>query len=129
MPLSEIPVSPSRARRVARQRYAAGDWFAVRLGERAVAVARIAGHDRGIVYAYVFAPLRAEVPALADVEHHRPGDAAAHILVSHLPLRDGAWPVIGCGTFDPAEWPERGVGERVLGAAAAETALRGLFGV
>jgi hypothetical protein len=105
MPLSEIPVSPSRVRRLAQQRYAAGDWFAVPLAERAVAVARIARHNRGIVYAYVFAPPRAEVPALAEVEHHRPDDAATHILVSHLALCDGAWPVLGQSAFDPAEWP------------------------
>jgi hypothetical protein len=112
-----------------RQLYAAGDWFAVRLGERAVAVARIAQHHRGIVYAYVFAPPHADVPALADVEHHRAGDAVTDIVVSHLALRDGAWPVIGCGTFDPAEWPERRVGDRALGTAAAETSLRRLFGL
>ena len=38
MPLSEIPVSPSKVRRVARQRYAAGDWFAVPLGELGAAL-------------------------------------------------------------------------------------------
>ena len=115
---------------MARQRYAPGDWFAVPLAERAVAIARIARHHRGTVYAYVFAPLRAEVPALADVEHHRPGDAATHIVVSHVALRDGAWPVIGCGTFDPAEWPERGIGDRASsGLRAAETSLRRLFGL
>lgn len=128
MPLSEIPVSPSRVRRVARQRYAAGDWFAVPLGERAVAVARIARHHRGIVYAYVFGPTRAEVPALAEVEHHRPGDAATHILVSHLALRDGAWPVIGRGgAFDPAEWPvvelERRVDDRLYAVRWDEETL------
>ena len=135
MPLSEIPVSPSGARRVARQRYAAGDWFAVPLAERAVAVARIARHHRGTVYAYVFGPPRAAVPVLAEVEHHRPGDAATHMLVSHLALREGAWPVLGRGAFDPAEWPvvEPEAGRRpldgLLGTRAAETTLRRLFGL
>ena len=127
MPLSEIPVSPSRVRRVARQRYAAGDWFAVPLGERAVAVARIVRHHRGIVYAYVFGPPRAEAPALAEVEHHRPGDAATHILVSHLALRDCAWPVLGRSAFDPAEWPvvelERRVDDRLYAVRWDEETL------
>ena len=83
----------------------------------------------------MFGPPRAAVPVLAEVEHHRPGDAATHMLVSHLALRDGAWPVLGRGAFDPAEWPvvEPEAGRRpldgLLGTRAAETTLRRLFGL
>jgi hypothetical protein len=52
-----------------------------------------------------------------DVEALRPEEAATHVLVSHLALRDGDWPVLGRGAFDPSAWPvaelERRVDDRL----------------
>jgi hypothetical protein len=89
----------------ARQRYHEGDWFAVPLDEGTFVPGRIARHHRGILFAYFFAPLD-HVPTLDELGSLTAADSATQMLLSHLDLRDGAWPVIGQpGEWDPDAWP------------------------
>jgi hypothetical protein len=107
---------------VPRQAYREGDWFAVPLGEAAWALGRIAREHGGIVFAYFFAPAFERQPTLDDTRGLAAGDALTQMLVSHLDLRDGAWPVLGQEEWDPEAWPmvefertmdEPGGGERL----------------
>lgn len=115
-----------------RQAYRAGDWFAVPLGEAAWALGRIAREHGGIVLAYFFAPVRERQPTLDDVRGLTAADAFTQMLVSHLDLRDGAWPVLGREEWDPHEWPmvefertmdEPGGGERLYAIVWDEETL------
>ena len=91
---------------VAAQTYREGDWFAVPLGEDSFALGRIARHHQGIVFAYFFAPAFDHVPTLPETEDLTADRALTQMLVSHLDLRDGAWPVLGQGgDWDPSAWP------------------------
>ena len=86
--------------------YREGDWFAVPLGHETFALGRIARHHEGIVFAYFFAPALDHLPALAETESLTADGALTQMLVSHLDLRDGAWPVLGqTGDWDPSAWP------------------------
>lgn len=87
-------------------RYREGDWFAVPLGGEKFALGRIARHHRGIVFAYFFAPAFEHLPTLAETERLTADRALTQMLVSHLDLRDGAWPVLGQEEgWDPGAWP------------------------
>ena len=90
---------------MARQRYREGDWFAVPLGDGTYALGRIARHHGGIVFAYFFAPPFDHVPALDEAEARTAADASTQMLLSHLGLRDGEWPVLGQGEWKREEWP------------------------
>jgi len=99
----------------ARQRYREGDWFAVPLGDGRYCAGRIARHNRGIVFAYFFAPPFDHVPKSEEVADRRAEDSFTQMLFSHLDLRDGVWPVLGPGEgWERADWPlvefERGLG-------------------
>jgi hypothetical protein len=90
----------------ARQRYAEGDWFAVPLGDGTYALGRIARHHRGIVFAYFFSPAFDHVPTLDEVGSRPASKSTTQMLLSHMDLRDGDWPVLGqAGSWDPAAWP------------------------
>jgi hypothetical protein len=90
---------------VPRQRYREGDWFAVPLGEGTWALGRIAREHRGIVFAYFFAPALRWQPTLEDARGLNAESALTQMLVSHLDLRDGVWPVLGQEEWDPGAWP------------------------
>jgi hypothetical protein len=90
---------------VPRQTYREGDWFAVPLGESAWALGRIAREHGGIVFAYFFAPAFEREPTLDDTRDLTAASAFTQMLVSHLDLRDGAWPVLGQEGWDPDAWP------------------------
>ena len=86
--------------------YREGDWFAVPLGDTKHALCRIARHHQGIVFVYVFAPALDRPPTLADAAGLTASDSLTQMLVSHLDLRDGAWPVLGQEEgWDPTAWP------------------------
>lgn len=91
---------------MAEPTYREGDWFAVPLGDEAFALGRIARHHKGIVFAYFFAPAFDRLPTLTDTEGLSADRALTQMLVSHLDLRDGAWPVLGqAGDWDQSAWP------------------------
>jgi hypothetical protein len=86
--------------------YREGDWFAVPLGGETFALGRIARHHEGIVFAYFFAPAFDHLPSLAEVDDLTASESLTQMLVSHLDLRDGAWPVLGqADDWDPSAWP------------------------
>ncbi len=86
--------------------YREGDWFAVPLDDTNYALCRIARHDQGIVFVYVFGPAFDRLPTRADTAELTASDSLTQMLVSHLDLRDGVWPVLGQDEgWDPDAWP------------------------
>jgi hypothetical protein len=116
---------------VPRQAYREGDWFTVPLGEGAWALGRIAREASGIVFAYFFAPALERPATLEDARGLTAAGSLTQMLVSHLDLRDGAWPVLGQEEWDPADWPmvefervmEVGGGERLFAIVWDERTL------
>lgn len=88
--------------------YQEGTWFAVPLkggGYAAGVVARMAPPGR-IILTYLFGPRRAALPALADVDHFRAGDALRRLRTGDMGLVNRSWPIIGSApSWDRRAWP------------------------
>jgi hypothetical protein len=110
---------------VAKPTYREGDWFAVPLDEDAFALGRIARHHQGIVFAYFFAPAFDHVPTLRETEGLTADHSITPMLVSHLDLRDGAWPVLGqADDWDRLAWPLVEFERRIEGPGGGLYAIR-----
>ncbi|MEW6226331.1 MAG: Imm26 family immunity protein [Chloroflexota bacterium] len=87
--------------------YQPGTWFAVPLRDDGFAAGRVARVDgRGRLLGYFFGPRRAMPPSCAEVAELRPRDATLIMMLGHLGLLSGRWPII-CVDADPdlVGWP------------------------
>jgi hypothetical protein len=92
---------------IPKQRYQAGDWFAVPLPDGGFGLGLVARKSRGLaVLGYFFGPRRQELPTESDVEPLGPGDAVLVQQISGLALKSGDWPVIARSQpWQPSRWP------------------------
>lgn len=88
--------------------YREGSWFAVPLksgGYGVGVVARTAPTGK-IIVAYLFGPRRDVIPALAELDQMRPGDAVRRVRTGDLGLLNGTWRLIGASdAWQRGEWP------------------------
>ncbi len=88
--------------------YREGTWFGVplRQGGFGVGVVARATAEGKVILAYFFGPRRTAIPALAEVERLKPGDAIRVVRVGDLSLIRGEWPIIGeAASWKRSDWP------------------------
>jgi hypothetical protein len=88
--------------------YREGTWFGVplRQGGFAVGVVARTTAEGKVILAYFFGPRRTTVPALAELERLKPGDAIRVVRVGDLSLIRGEWPIIGeAASWKRSDWP------------------------
>lgn len=89
-----------------KQKFGAGDWFAVPLPHGGWAVGVLAGGRGSQRFGYFFGPARAEIPSLEELADLRPEDAVLAEVFHHAGLKNGSWPVLGRAPgWDPQQWP------------------------
>jgi hypothetical protein len=90
-----------------KQRYQAGDWFAVPLPDGGYGLGLVARRSRGLTtLGYFFGPRRQDLPAVSEVEPLEQGNSVLVRQFSGLALKCGEWPIVARSTpWQPDRWP------------------------